>query len=108
MAKQDKMTAPIDVSITQELKDTVAKNPLIKEVYFDEKGNHFFKKHTIELYESDAVGVETGRKKVESLPGAKFGIVKVKQNIGGFRDKRVNVSHTQVAKTMTREEVLGA
>lgn len=97
--------------ITKDLQDTVKNNPKIKEVYFDEQGNHSFHKHIVELHEVDDHNFSTKVTKVESMPGSRLGVVKIKyptNNGVKIVDKRVNVAVNPVAITVTREEILAA
>ena len=96
-------------TISQALKDTVRNNKHIKNVYFNEAGDHFFSAHEIEVHKVDDDGVSIEVKKVKSLPGAKLGIVKIKEKtrLGmNLISKKVNVEYVPIDKTMTREEIL--
>lgn len=100
-----------DVQITRSLQETVRENPNIKEVYFNEEGGHYFNKHTIDLHEIDGNNVSQGTTKVECLPGAVKGLVKVGRKVNGrveLKDALANVEYEPIAATMSREEVLSA
>lgn len=100
------------MQITKELQNTVKNHPLIKKVYFDEEGNHFFNVHEVEIHQVDENNVSTGTKKVKSLPGVIMGTVKLRKKVSGHGDQiiptRVNVRHIPVEEEMTREEILAA
>ncbi len=103
MAKSDK-----GIAITKELQETVRRNPLLKEVHFDENGNHSFMKHTIKVHKTDDQGFSKGVKEVEAMPGAKKNIVKIIGNNKVMKEHFVNTEYTPVAATLTREEILSA
>ena len=100
-----------DFQITVDLQETVRANPNIKEVYFAENGDHFFVKHEIEVHDIDDDGISAGTRKVECLPGAKLGLVKVPVKINKqtvMKDKFVNTDWTEIAMTVSREDILKA
>lgn len=99
--------AKFEPVITKELQETVRKNPNIKAVYFDDKGNHYFTKHTIEVHTDNGSGISKGSKTVEALPGVKQGVLKVQ--IGKeVKDKKVNTEYNAIACEMDREDILDA
>jgi ribosomal protein S8E len=100
-----------DFQITKELQDTVIGNKNIKEVYFNEDGDHYFKKHSVSVHKVDDEGISTGTETVDALPGVELGVVKVgvienKRKV--YKDKLTNVAYTPVAATFTRAEILAA
>jgi hypothetical protein len=109
MAKQE--TKQSDFRITKALQQTLEKNKLLKEVYFSEEGEHYFSKYTIKVYETNEMNQTTDIKTVESLPGAKMGVVMVQTVLNGvqtWKPARKNISYNPVAATFTRDEVLKA
>lgn len=95
------------MKVSKELQKTVEANPRIKEVYFDENNNHFFRKHTCTVHEDNGHGASAGSKEVECL-GTADGILKVKQANGVILDKKVHTKFIAIKETMSREEVLTA
>lgn len=98
--------AKITPVISKELQETVRKNPNIKKVYFDDKGNHFFNKHSIEVHEDNGSGVSKGARKVEALPGVKQGVLKVTLPNKTVKDRKVNTEYNAVDYEMDRDEIL--
>ncbi|MDE3023740.1 MAG: hypothetical protein KGI54_18140, partial [Pseudomonadota bacterium] len=80
-----------DVVITKELQDTVrlhdgkgnGKHRLIKNVYFDENGNHYFNKYTVKLHEVDDSGNVTKVKDVECLGSTETIVHIIQKGVGG-------------------------
>lgn len=103
MAKSNK-----GIAITKDLQETMRENPLLKEVHFDEEGNHYFMKHSIKVHKVDEQGFSKGIKDVESLPGAKKNIVKIIGNNKVMKEHFANTEYTPVFATLTREEVLNS
>lgn len=100
--------AKITPVITKDLQETVRKNPNIKAVYFDDKGNHYFNKHTVEVHTDNGAGHSKGAKKVDALPGVKQGVLKVTGPDKVTKDKKVNTEYNAVACEMDRDEILEA
>jgi hypothetical protein len=112
--------AKLDVTITKELQDTVklhdgkgnGMHRLIKEVYFDENGNHYFNKHKVNLVSVDDAGFNTGSKEVECL-GSKSSIVHFQnRNTAGkviaTKDVKCITEITEIYATVSREDILTA
>lgn len=101
-----------EFQITTELQETLKKNPKIKEVYFNEEGEHFFNKHTVMVHSVDEEsGFSTGTQEVQSLPGVVRGLIKVPVHINKrkeMKDALVNVSYEPIAATFSREDVLNS
>jgi hypothetical protein len=100
-----------EFQITRSLQETVRKNKNIKEVHFNENGDHFFKKHEIEIHQINDENESKGVKKVWSLPGVVRQPVKVKVKENRkdvLKDKMVNVKYEPIAASFTREEILTA
>lgn len=96
------------MKVSKELQNTVKANPLIQEVYFDEDGNHFFRKHKATIYTDNGHGLsEKAGKEVDCL-GTKDGILKIKQPNGVVIDKKVHTSYIAIKETMSREDLLNA
>lgn len=81
------------MEISKELKDTVSANPHIKEVHFNERGQHFFNvhKHKKDLYSKMVTEV----KEVDGKEGKRMAHVPCA--------KEENL----IVETMSRHEVLG-
>lgn len=108
MAKESKQS---EFRVTKQLQNTLRANPLIKTVYFSEEGDYFFSKYRIKVHETNERNETTDVKEVESLPGAKLGVVMVKTYANGvmtWKAARKNVSYNPVAVEFSREEILGA
>lgn len=110
--------AKLDVTITKELQDTVklhdgkgdGKHRLIKEVYFDENGNHYFNKFKVMLHTVNEDSFSTGSKEVECL-GTTQSIVhfQTKSTAGkvlSTRDVKVITSVKEIYATISREDIL--
>ena len=106
MAKQDKST----LQVTKALHQTLKYNPKIKEVYFNEDGDFFFKKHKVKIHHYDPENlISSGVEDVESLPGVSKTAVRVKTVTNGvaqYQFSLVNTDHKPIAATFTREEIL--
>ncbi len=96
------------MKVQKSLQDLVKKTPGIKEVYFDENGDHYFQKHKVIIHEDNGNGLSIGTKEVECLPGVKDNVLKVKQPNGVIIDKKVHVEYKEIAATLTREQILNA
>lgn len=107
MAKETKS----DFKVTKSLQETVSANKLIKEVYFDEEGNHYFNKHKVKVHEVDENSISQSVVEVESLPGCVKTAVKIKSMLNGkptLVDSLQNTKYRPIAATFSREEILSA
>jgi hypothetical protein len=94
--------------ITKALQDTVLSNKGINEVYFSESGEHYFQKHSVTVHKDDGKGNSIDSKIVDTLPGVKDSILKVKLPNGSIIDKKVHVIYSKINETISREDVLNA
>lgn len=100
-----------DLKITKALQDTVKSRKQINEVYFDEKGNFYFVKHSIKLHTVDDSNHTTKIEDVDCLPGAKLGIIMIKVPKNGgveWKPAKRNIECEPIAATLTRDEILKA
>jgi hypothetical protein len=105
MAKQETLR------VTRSLQETLKKNPLIKEVHFDEDGNYFFNKYTVKIHTTNDMNqvVNVGEK--ESLPGARRAVVMEKKTLNGiptYKPAMRNVEYRPISASFSREDILKA